>query len=65
MTTITNKFGKTFDFDAVVAVMDDEIREGLTAADVGIEQEFFSAYCAAHAQKFGEEFEFAKQSPQV
>lgn len=65
MPSITNEYGKTFDIDAVAGLMDDDIREDLHAEGFATEQEFFDAYCKRHAAKFGEEFEFAKQNPQV
>jgi phosphotransferase system HPr-like phosphotransfer protein len=58
MTTVTLN-GKTFDFDAIINLMDDEIREDLNIRISGCtEQEFINAYVKAHAEKFdGEEFE--------
>lgn len=50
--------GQTVDFDAAVALMDDDIREALHAEGVEDEQAFVDAYCARHAEKFGGE-EFA------
>lgn len=49
--------GKTVDFDACVALMDDEIREALhmEKAPCG-EQEFLDAYAQRHLEKYGEEF---------
>ena len=45
------------DFEAAVNLMDDEIREAIHTELVPCtEQEFFEAYCAAHEEKYGEEF---------
>ena len=44
--------------------MDDDIREELTAELAPCtEQEFFTAYAKAHAEKFGEEWELDKENP--
>jgi RecB family endonuclease NucS len=50
--------GDICDFDAVVNLMDDEIREAIHTRMAGdcTEQQFFDAYCAAHAEEFGKEF---------
>jgi len=49
--------GKTFDFDAAVNLMDDEIREELSSAqDWESDQQFFDAYVKAHTDKFGADF---------
>ena len=49
--------GKEFDADAVINLMDDDLREEIHATFAGeTEQEFIDAYAAAHAVKFGEEF---------
>jgi hypothetical protein len=46
-----------FDFDAVVNLMDDDIREQLHADMAPCEdQDFVDAYTIAHQEKFGEEF---------
>lgn len=61
---VKNKFGKMFDFDAVVMLMDDEIREIVYASSAPCSaQEFFDAYCVGHKMKFGEPFELAKENP--
>ena len=62
--TVINTNGHELDFDAAVMMMDDEIREGLSE-DMGscTEQEFFTAYEAAHEKKFGEEWELSKANP--
>ena len=61
---VKNKFGKVFDFEAAVMLMDDEVREivyAYLAADSA--QKFFDAYCVGHKMKFGEPFELAKENP--
>lgn len=64
MTTITNEFGVEINFDAAVNLMDDEIREMLHEEIAPCtEQEFFDAYCKAHEDRFGEEWELAKENP--
>lgn len=57
MTKITHN-GTTIDFDAAVALMDDETREALhdDATDATTEQQFFDAYCRAHKARFGTDF---------
>ena len=42
--------------------MDDEIRESICGT-VDSEQEFFTAYEKAHAEKYGEEWELSKENP--
>ena len=56
MKKVINAIGKTVDFYAAVMLMDDDIREALAAQGLETEQEFFDAYCAAHLDKYGEEF---------
>lgn len=54
---VTNKYGKEFDFAFAVEMMDDDIREELHRELAPCsEQEFFSAYCDKHLEKYGEEF---------
>lgn len=63
MTTIVvNAYGAEIDFEAAVNLMDDEIRESICGT-VDTEQEFFTAYCAAHEAKYGEKFELAGANP--
>lgn len=46
-----------YDFDAAVNLMDDDIREALhSRREWASDQDFFDAYVAAHAEKFGEDF---------
>ena len=64
MNAVINQNGKEIDFEAAVNLMDDEIREAL--ANDGkerTEQEFFSAYEKAHAEKYGEEWELSRANP--
>lgn len=61
---VTNKNGTEIYFDSAVELMDDEIREELHYMLAPCtEQEFFSAYEYAHAQKFGAEWELSKANP--
>ena len=63
--TIKNEYGYEFDFEAAVNLMDGEICEELNDEIAPCtDQEFFDAYCKAHEEKFGEEFELAKANPQ-
>lgn len=61
---VINMSGTEIDFDAAVNLMDDEIREEIHA-DLApcTEQEFFSAYEKAHAEKYGEQWELSKANP--
>ena len=55
---VINQNGTEIDFEAAVSLMDDEIREDLNRELAPCcEQEFFSAYEKAHAEKYGEEFQ--------
>jgi hypothetical protein len=49
--------GQHFAYDAVVHLMDDDIRENVHA-DIApcTDQEFLDAYCLAHEAEFNEEF---------
>lgn len=61
---VINQEGAEIDFDAAVALMDDEIREQIhDELAPCTEQEFFSAYEKAHAAKYGEEWELSKGNP--
>jgi hypothetical protein len=55
MPTITLN-GKQHDYDAVVNLMDDELREELHSQGFETEQAFVDAYCEAHRAKFDEDF---------
>lgn len=66
---VTNDYGVDIDYDIAVNMMDDEIREQLhqklvmqSDADC-TEQKFFDEYCKAHEDKYGEEWELAKENP--
>ena len=50
--------GTTADFDACVALMDDDLREEISA-DLApcTEQKFIDEYCRRHFAKYGIEFE--------
>lgn len=51
-------------WDSAVNLMDDDLREELNGELAPCtEQEFFSAYEKAHAEKFGEEWELSKENP--
>jgi hypothetical protein len=65
MTTVTNAHGLTIDFDAAANLMDDDIVSDLGDGHMAgmTEQEAFNAYCVAHLEKFGEEFEPNKANP--
>ena len=43
-------------------LMDNELRERIFGT-VDSEQEFFTAYEKAHAEKYGEEWELSKENP--
>lgn len=61
---VINKNGYELDFDAAVELMDDDIREQIASqGDCETEQEFFSAYETAHAEKCGEDWELSKANP--
>ena len=62
--TVVNKEGTEINFDAAVALMDDDIREQLhNNLAPCTEQEFFAAYEKAHAEKYGEDWELSKENP--
>ncbi len=48
--------GQDYDLEAVMILMDDEIREDLHMQGFDTEQAFVDAYCERHAAKYGEEF---------
>lgn len=49
--------GWDYDYDAVVLLMDEEVREDLhMQGDAETPQEFVDAYCERHLAKYGEEF---------
>lgn len=59
---VINMSGTEINYEAAVAMMDDEIRESICGT-VDSEQEFFTAYEKAHAEKYVEEWEFSKENP--
>ena len=62
--TVKNNYGVEIEWNTAVNLMDDDLREELSA-DLApcTEQEFFEAYAKAHEAKFSEEWELAKESP--
>ena len=61
---VINANGASVDYDTAVAMMDDEIREQISAELAPCsEQEFFSAYEIAHAEEYGEVWELSKENP--
>ena len=52
---VINMNGTEINYEAAVELMDDEIRESICGT-VDSEQEFFTAYDKAHAEKYGEEW---------
>lgn len=59
---VINMNGTEINYEAAVDLMDDEIRESICGT-VYSEQEFFTAYEKAHAEKYGEEWELSKENP--
>ena len=61
---VMNNYGTEIEWNTAVNLMDDDLREELNA-DLApcTEQEFFEAYEKAHENKFGEEWELAKENP--
>ena len=61
---VINMNGTEINYEAAVMLMDDEIRESLHFEIAPCtEQEFFTAYEKAHAEKCGEEWELSKENP--
>ena len=62
--TVKNIYGVEIEWNTAVNLMDDDLREELSA-DLApcTEQEFFEAYAKAHDNKFGEAWELAKDNP--
>ena len=61
---VINMNGTEINYDAAVELMDDEICESLNFELAPCtEQEFFTAYEKAHAEKYGEEWELSKEGP--
>lgn len=64
MTKVINANGTEIDYNAAVALMDDDICAELNDKLAPCtEQEFFAAYEQAHADKYGEEWELSKANP--
>lgn len=64
MKKIINEHGIAIDFDIAVMHMDDEIREYLHEELAPCsDQEFFTAYCEKHYEKYGEEFFLNTENP--
>ena len=59
---VINMNGTEINYETAVELMDDEIRESICGT-VDSEQEFFTAYEKAHAEKYGEEWELIKENP--
>ncbi len=64
MRIVKNEYGTEIDYEAAVMLMDDDIREKIHS-DLApcTDQEFFDAYCKAHEEKYGEDFELSKKNP--
>ena len=64
MTMVVNNNCASIDYDAAVALMDDDLREAV-AADLApcTEQEFFTEYCKRYSIKFGASWELDKSNP--
>jgi hypothetical protein len=55
--TVTDENGDTVDYEAAVALMDDDLREELhRKMSPCSRQAFFDAYAEAHRERFNEEF---------
>lgn len=64
MAKVINEYGTEINYDVAVNLMDDEIREELHSKFAPCaEQKFFNEYCKTHAEKYGEEWELAKENP--
>ena len=59
---VINMNGTEINYEAAVELMDDEIMESICGT-VESEQEFFTAYEKAHAEKYGDEWELSKGNP--
>lgn len=60
MKNVKNFWNVEINFESAVALMDKDLCEEIDSEN---EQEFFDAYCKAHEEKYGEEFELAKENP--
>ena len=62
--TVKNAYGTEINYESAVEFMNDDIREELSAELAPCtEQEFFTAYAKAHAEKFGEKFFLDQSNP--
>ena len=59
---VINMNGTEINYETAAELMDDEIRDSICGT-VDSEQEFFTAYEKAHAEKYGEEWELSKENP--
>jgi len=63
MTKVINLMDQEVDFDAAVALMDDDLREeiicksGNMGIDISTPQNFFEVYAVNHLAQFGDDFE--------
>lgn len=60
---VINANGVSIDFAAAAKLMDDELCKRLHEEGYETEQNFFTAYEAAHLEKYGEEWELSKANP--
>lgn len=61
---VINMNGTEINYEVAVELMDDEIREDLHFKLAPCtDQDFFTAYEKAHAEKYGEEWELSKENP--
>lgn len=61
---VANKNGVKVNFEVAEMYMDDEIREEIhNELAPCTDQEFFDEYAKRHEEKFGEEWEMAKENP--
>ena len=61
---VININGTEINYESAVELMDDEICESLNFEIAPCtDQEFFTAYEKAHAEKYGEEWELSKENP--
>ena len=66
MNYVINKNGATIDFDAALMLMDLDIMRWLECTElekIENDQDYFTAYEAAHLKKYGEEWELSKANP--
>lgn len=61
---IETSTGKVYNMDLVRMYMDDDICEEIHGT-TSSEQEFYEKYCERHAEKYGEDFIFETENPQI